>query len=399
MSAAWVVRATEVGLSFFEQHGVVALNCRVRVDVTGVPREEIARCGPRPALAAQLVRLLAAAEGDLVVATDSGTPGQVLVGTVAGPYRYDPSLEPDHPHIREVRWHGRRRRDDLKAAGVGIPGIAVTAIGPLEVPDDVRQRLITVPPTRTGHPTRARRRPMPAPVADGGRQGLDLVAVIPRRVGLPVSWRDPVPEPEVPCDHPGRRCERHTRHRYWLEVPLRRRDDAGPNVLVVGANPTCPDEAAAGNTTFARVRALGEELGAATLGMVNLATRRTHDVATLAQLPPSERVGPRQEAMLRAAFGQADLVVLAPGKEADRLLVHERQQVERLLADEMARGLAVLQPVGIPAHPMRWPTARPVGGGTSALVQHLQPWREARGVPSVARTGQGADLPGRSAPR
>lgn len=395
MSAAWVVRATEVGFDFFTTHRLLALNCLVRRDVRGLAREQVVRAGPSARLGAQLARLLDVAPGDLLLATDSARREDVLIGTAAGTYRYDPELDPEHPHVVDVEWLGRRPRAAVVAAGVVIPGIAVTAIGPLHLPAETRAELASAPlrdphvAPRVARPRAAGRHapaPAPAPPSEGRECGADVLASLPRRSSGPVSWRDPVPEPPVPCDHPSSRCRQHTQHRYWLEVELRQPDPRGPNVLVVGANPTCPDRPALNNTTYDRVRRLGDELGAASLGMVNLATRRTAGVAGLRQVPAEERVGPRQPEVLREALARADLVVLATGSEITALLPDQVSALSALLREEVARGLVVVEPVGLPTtHPMRWPTARRADGH-STLWHSLCRW------PAQARTALGSAL-------
>lgn len=346
---------------------MLALNCHVRRDVSGLSYEQVVAAGPKPRLARELAHVLDVRVGDVVLATDSRRPDHVLVGSVTGTYRYRPDLDDEHPHVCEMDWQGVRRRADLLAVGVAFPGITVAAIAPLELPAEALVQPAAPPPRPVA------RRVSPAPSSSGRTCGEAALARVQRRLGRPASWRDPEPEPVVPCDHPRGRCSAHTVHRYWLEVRLPDSDPHGPNVVVVGANPTCPDEAAADNTTFARVRALGEELRAASMAMVNLATRRTSDLKLLRRLPATERVGPRQEPMLREAFARADLVVLASGAEADRLLPAERATVDRLLREEVARGLVVVEPVLRSRHPMTWPIRR-IAGGPSVLLQSLCWW-------------------------
>lgn len=77
-------------------------------------------------------------------------------------------------------------------------------------------------------------------------------------------------------------------------------------------NPSCPDERWSGNF-LAQLRPLAEHLGASSMGIVNLITRRTPDLRALRAIPADELVGPRQPAVVGAALRLADAVVLSHG--------------------------------------------------------------------------------------
>lgn len=139
----------------------------------------------------------------------------------------------------------------------------------------------------------------------------------------------------------------------------------------MGVNPTCPDVDHPRNQTYRQVRRLATGIGAASCGMVNLATRRTGNVSELMSVD-GELVGPRHEGMLKEAFARADLVVLAHGRiEGSRRSVLEplRDQLMTLVEVERSRGLVVAQVGEFPSHP--WPWSTTVPGTPDDLVQIL----------------------------
>lgn len=372
----WLVRATDVGFDVFREHGLVALNCKVRRDITGLTPEQIEESGSSRRHARELARVQHLDPGHLVIATH-GRRRDVLIGTVIDEYVYRDDLIPEHPHTFEVSWGPQVPRSVLDGAGMPWPPRAVLAITDVALPAaalDVVQRAAAGEefgtPGRRQRPqaeletglTTLRRQPV-------GASGAELLARVPRRLGRPASWSDPALAHEarvVPC--PAERCHDHSRHRYWLPVELPEARVDGPNLLVVGVNPTCPDVDHPRNQTYRQVRRLAAGIRAASCGMVNLATRRTADVSELMSVD-GELVGPRHARMLRDAFAQADLVVLAHGRiEGSRRAVLEplREQLMSLVDAERTRGLVVAQIGEFPSHP--WPWSTTVPGSPEDLV-------------------------------
>jgi hypothetical protein len=365
----WVVRATAPGLDSFARRGGLALNCLVRDDLSGLDGSAIAALGTSRAHSRELSRLPELSRGDLVVATDSAKR-DVLVGRICGEYGFRPDLDATHPHTLPVAWGPRIRRTAMTTAGMNLPGIHVKALG--EVYPDVASRLLleraadaTVDPVR-----------MPPARPETTVQVSSGLGTVGQRRGAPVSWVDEElgQEPREACQHSVRPCGRHTRHRYWLPLPLPVPHSSGPNVLVIGANPTCPDEPAPGNTTVNRVVAFAGLVGAASVGIVNIASRRTQRLADLRSVPSEERWGERQEAMLRAAMEQADLIVVAWGSKPARWFPRELALVTEMLVEAQRSDAVVVDPFGRQLHPQIWPTKARTASGESELLAGLRPW-------------------------
>lgn len=100
----WLVRTTNPGFPVCRELGVVAVNFHVRFDVSGCDEAEIKRCSP--AVRSRHARELATFAGQIETGDQLVTKhdGRYFSGAAAGPYRYDPDLVADHPHIRNVRW-------------------------------------------------------------------------------------------------------------------------------------------------------------------------------------------------------------------------------------------------------------------------------------------------------
>lgn len=64
-------------------------------------------------------------EGDRVV-TYEPSRRVYLLGTIAGPYRWDPLITNEHPHLRPVRWDGEVSRDLLSVATKNSLGAILT---------------------------------------------------------------------------------------------------------------------------------------------------------------------------------------------------------------------------------------------------------------------------------
>lgn len=369
----WVVRATAPGLASFADHNHLALNCLVSSDLTGLDSTAIAALGPSRAHSRELSHLPRVTIGDLVVATDSASRN-VLVGRVTGNYAYRPDLDVTHPHTRPVTWGPQVRRTALTAAGLLLPGIHVKALGELPVAAAIGQLLEQAADGRLepAHPAPT----TPAQVVPADAPSIGWLELVGRRLGHPASWADEqiAAEELEECRHTIRPCGQHTRHRYWLSVPVRRPSPDGPNVLVVGANPTCPDEPTPGNTTVNRVVAFADLLSAASIGMVNVASRRTQTFADLRTHPVDDRWGPRQEPMLRRAMGQADVIVVAWGNDAASWFPDEAERVSALLLDAQTAGAVVVDPFGRQRHPRRWPTTALDATGQPHLLSSMRPW-------------------------
>lgn len=392
----WLVRATDVGFDAFREHGIVALNCKVRRDINPLTPEEIEQSGPSRRHARELARVKHLDPGHLVIATH-GRRRDVLIGTVTEEYVYRDNLVPGHPHTFEVAWGLQIPRSVLDEAEMPWPRRAVVALTDVDLPPAalavVQRAAASVEFGAPRRRLRSRAKPEAGTQAIRRRavgiSGAELLARVPRRVGEPVSWVDPAfagEERVLSC--PVERCHDHTRHRYWLPIELHRPKPDGPNLLVVGVNPTCPDVDHPRNQTYRQGRRLAAGIGAASCGMVNLATRRTGNVSELMSVG-GELVGPRHEGMLKGAFAQADLVVLAYGRiEGSRRTALEslREQLMSLVAAERRRGLIVAQIGEFPSHPWPWSTTVP---GTSAdLVAVLS---DTTGVSLPPSTG-GASL-------
>lgn len=106
--AVWLVSAKGPGLNVLSSAGVIAVNCHIHFDITGLSAEQIlnaeahsAEWNRLPSARRRWANELAAfagaiAEGDVIIAkTAAGQPA--LVGTVASQsYRYDPATIRDH---------------------------------------------------------------------------------------------------------------------------------------------------------------------------------------------------------------------------------------------------------------------------------------------------------------
>lgn len=196
------------------------------------------------------------------------------------------------PHRRTVVWGRATSRDALKERGVHLPGNRVSATDTVIVDMAVRAWLIALADDDAEE--------FPYPPARA--VGAGPCAATPT-----TSW--PVPDvsraprrPEL-LEDPTEFCAGYSRHRYLMPVTITSRT-GGPNVLVVAANPSCPDD---GATKFEqRVAAMAQALP-------NLITRRTGGVPDLARLDEA-LVGPRRHDVVEGALARADIIVLAHGR-------------------------------------------------------------------------------------
>jgi hypothetical protein len=367
----WLVRATDPRFEQFEAHGVVALNCKIGQSIAALRPEQIVALGPSKQHARELARIHEISPGDVILATDSHHPNQVLIGIVEDLYEHRPGVIDGHPHMFSVTWRGRIPRQMLTTHGAQWKRSPV-AIDVWTAPDAARDIVLRAAageiPRRDDVPPRTQA----APSTSGGVCGSELLSTVRRRLGRPADWLDEAQgaEPRIaPC--PINRCDDHTKHRYWLDLAQPDPVASGPNLVIVGINPTCPDIPHPRNTTFQQARRLARGIGAASCVLVNLATRRTANQDELLMVPDGDIVGPRQEHMLALALSQADLVVLAfgrlPGPVGD-LLRSQHQRLLQMLDKERADGLVVAHVTDFPRHPRAW-TA--VAGHADALAAAL----------------------------
>lgn len=139
----WMVRAGEAGVyaPLFVEHSLAMLGWSETGSVEGLSPEDIlaavSRAFPdmRNAQRGQAANALArfAVEmqpGDLVVTPESRTR-TILLGRVAGPYRYlDHALAGDYNHVRSVKWFARFSRDDLSYGAQNTLGSLLTLTKP-----------------------------------------------------------------------------------------------------------------------------------------------------------------------------------------------------------------------------------------------------------------------------
>lgn len=311
--------------------GRLAVNFHVRRDVRASTINEIA------ALVAEPYRRRAhkyARELDLFRSSQTGTrvvtvlPGKrrLMFGTLTGSYIYDSQLMADHPHTRAIAWDA--------AATHGAVGVAwrfsnVAWLDPSAeiasglLADGVARRTsvsesnrLSLPPTHTA----VGWRPEPPPLARAS-----------------VSW-PPRDEPQAltvevePCSRSG--CgPTHSCHRFWLPVDLLEDRDEGHDLLVVGFNPTCPD---AGNApTLANIRWFAEHVGARSVCIVNLLSRRSSSRGALPNaglVQHSHNVGViatavRRASLVLAGWGSAPVPQVATAACADALAEFRRSIV------------------------------------------------------------------------
>ncbi|SON57297.1 Restriction endonuclease [Hartmannibacter diazotrophicus] len=167
MSNAWMVRAERNSrlYDFFKDNSIVAigwfeigsledLNTRKAV-MSRVEQQWPERKLQAVAMdAGQLFRFRnELAVGDMVLTYDQRRR-VYLVGTIAGPYRYDRSLDPEYPNLRSVTWRGEVSRDLLSVASRNSLGaISTLFLVPKEVADDVERALTSHRPSTPSSPS------------------------------------------------------------------------------------------------------------------------------------------------------------------------------------------------------------------------------------------------------
>lgn len=376
----WLVRLDRAGgQPWARTAGRVAVDCHARGTAAGRTADELdtLRLGGNRGHAealhafASLIR-----PGHLVLGVVSKVE-DVLVGTVTGDYRHEPGLRPDEPHTLAVEWGTRTSRRELRSRGTGLPGWPVRAVARLD-PDPEALAVLAAhaaaPADQVARSRSLSRSPAPT---DPGPPALADLPGAPRRLGRPADWTDHGP-PRTPC--PPASPALASRHRYVMPVCFAAAA-GGPNLLVIAANPSCPDD----EGTFVRqVRNLAEAWGAASCGVVNLVTRRTLSVPLLAHVAPDDLVGPRQRPTLHRALRQADVVVLAHGgtpapARSAAALAHaaERDHLYARLHELTARRALVVvsidgkatQPAGEPLSPAGSTPGPPEPGDRSAAAR------------------------------
>lgn len=155
----WMVRAARGGVlaDEFREKGVVAIGWEDVGDLSGVTgrkqiielvKETYPNNKPRHNLASgsQIYRFRAEiTEGDRVVTYDPSRR-VYLVGTIASPYRYDPSLIEDLPNVRAVEWEGTVERDRLSVSTRNSLGAISTLFQiPPEAADEIESLLAGQP--------------------------------------------------------------------------------------------------------------------------------------------------------------------------------------------------------------------------------------------------------------
>ncbi len=139
----WYIASQNPGTSTFLDTSLVAVNFWVRRPVEGLDADGVKSVaaghhaewdrkatGVRTNFARQLMQFASMIEvGDDIVTFDAAARRVVLMGVVAGPYRYeDPPTIPDHPHVRAVEWLGTVDRRRLPDSGAGIEYVRGTTV-------------------------------------------------------------------------------------------------------------------------------------------------------------------------------------------------------------------------------------------------------------------------------
>lgn len=135
----WVVRAGGGGVyaDRFEEAAIAAIGFSIRKDLSQLKSRdaflsELAREHPNMKKgrlingASQLYRFVhEIREGDLILTPVTDTR-EILFGTCAGPYRYDPRRDGDLPHTRPINWTKRISRDELTGPAKNSAGSTLT---------------------------------------------------------------------------------------------------------------------------------------------------------------------------------------------------------------------------------------------------------------------------------
>lgn len=135
----WVVRAGKRGAfaDEFEKAGIAAIGFSARKNISSLRSRDAflsdltrehpnMRKGRLINWASQLYRFVhEVKEGDLILTPVTDTR-EIMMGTCAGPCRYDPNREGVHPHTRSVTWTDRISRDELSGRAKNSAGSTLT---------------------------------------------------------------------------------------------------------------------------------------------------------------------------------------------------------------------------------------------------------------------------------
>lgn len=341
--AVWMVKTTDPGFDICRCGSVVAVNFHVRENVAGVPEADLVarlRGTASARFARQLSRFINDMESGDTIVTKVGK--RWAAGEVVGDYRYDPGVVNDHPHLRPVRWSSDLL-DDQTAEAIEAAR---------------RSRYATVERLHLGQANAvfqssvAARSPQPALHASVTTEAVRISS----KPGVRPRWPAVDDGPPVPCQRTSRSCGApHTMYRHT--ATLLDEEVAGAVLLVVGLNPSCPDDL--NQPTFQPIRRVGLALGARWVGIVNLLALRAPDLATLSpSTTPAQLLGDTSR-VLAAMLPQVDAVIagwgLKPGAGASDIVeAIARAAARETLARCEHAGVPVYGMGGQPRHPSRW---------------------------------------------
>lgn len=162
MSKSWMVRAERDGRLFdaFKEKSAVAIGwnevgdlsaVKTRKAITDLVTAAWPETKPQSAAmaAGQLHRFVNEIEvGDMIV-TYNPSRRVYLIGEVAGPYRYDTSIDPEDAQVRPVRWSGEVGRDLLSVESRNSLGSISTLFRiPTEVAAELKKTLSSGQPAK-----------------------------------------------------------------------------------------------------------------------------------------------------------------------------------------------------------------------------------------------------------
>ena len=139
MRNIWVVRAGKRGAfaDEFEKAGIAAIGFSARKNISSLRSRDAflsdltrehpnMRKGRLINWASQLYRFVhEVKDGDLILTPVTDTR-EIMMGTCAGPCRYDPNREGVLPHTRSVTWTDRISRDELSGRAKNSAGSTLT---------------------------------------------------------------------------------------------------------------------------------------------------------------------------------------------------------------------------------------------------------------------------------
>lgn len=321
-----VINSSHRSFEEIDNRSVVRLNCLVRADVTGLDRAEVAALcehptpGTRSNYARQLIDFRDEPDGTVVMLR-RGKREQYFARLV-GEYEYEPS-DAEYPHVRHVV--------GLTPTGSFVSGVPTTVFRdvPSDTPEVREKRSVS-------------RRDEVFAVHAWQRDARARVEVAP----WPISSADGEP---VPCPYRRPTC-RHTPFRH-LAVLSHATSPDGHDVLIVGLNPSCPDESS--NPTFSQMIRLLNALKPRSSAVVNLLSIRGTSPEDLPAPFTSEENG----LFIEDAVSAASLVICAWGG-LTRLPSEARALASAVQSDIFAvashRGTPCLVVGDRPSHPRGW---------------------------------------------